>query len=197
MTLTELRNEVYTLTNRPDLVAETLTAVRSATLKLHQMDYFYKDIYETGIVFTLPLYSQQIEYRTLVPRWRSLKYLRKTDATGYDNGVFFQVLSIPEMVEDDYRLNKKDVCYVAGSIVQILSSTQFQYAILGCYLQPDITEATYNSWIALDHPYAIVFEAAATVFKMIGDTDQYAAYTRLAVEQANDVKISNIQAVGY
>ena len=197
MTLNELIAEVYTITNRPDLVAQTLTAVRSATLKLHQSDYFYKDIFETGVTFTSAEYLQQLEYRTLVPRWRALKYIRKTDSVGYQDGAFLEVLSVPEMVEDAYRINRNDVCYVAGAVVQIRSSTELQYILLGCYLNPDITAAGYNSWIALDHPYAIVFDAASMVFKMIGDTDQFAAYTALAQQQMAELRMSNIQAVGY
>lgn len=195
MTLTELRNEVYTLTNRPDLVAETLSAVRAATLKLHQIDYFYKDIYETGLVFSSPAYTQQLEYRTLIPRYRALKYLRKTDATGSDTLGFFDIIA-PENVLDQYAINRNDVAYVAGQVIQIRSSTEFQYAILGCYLQPDITESGYNSWIAMDHPYAIVFEAAATVFKMIGDTEKFAAHTALSQMEQNNIRISNIQSTG-
>lgn len=195
MTLAELRAEVYTLTNRPDLVAETLAAVRAATLKLHQIDYFYKDLYETGVAFTNAEYQQQLEYRTLIPRYRSLKYLRKTDSSGSDTLGFFDII-VPENVLDGYNLNRDNVAYVAGAVIQIRSSTQFQYAILGCYLQPDITEADYTSWIALDHPYAIVWEAAATVFKMIGDTDQFAAYSALSQIEQNNIKISNIESTG-
>ena len=79
MTLTELQAEVYTLTNRPDLTAQTLAAVRSATLKLHQLDYFYKDLFETSLVFSSSEFIQQLEFRSLVPRWRALKYIRKLD----------------------------------------------------------------------------------------------------------------------
>ena len=197
MTLTELQAEVYTLTNRPDLVAETLTAVRSATLSLHQSDYYYKDLIETGVVFTAPAFKQQLDYRVLIPNWRALKYIRKTDVSGDDEGVFLKVISVPELVEDEYGINQKDVCYVAGQVVQILSSTSFQYAIVGCYVNPNITVAGYNSWIAIDHPYAIVFDAAAKVFKMIGDTEQFAAYTGIAALQRQEVMITNIQAVGY
>lgn len=197
MTLTELQQEVYTLTNRPDLVAETLSAVRAATLKLHQQDYYYKDLFETGIAFSAPAYTQQLEYRTIIPRYRSLKYIRKSDVSGDGEDKFLEVLAIPEMVEDSYQINRKDVCYVAGQVIQILSSTELQYIILGCYLQPNITEAGYESWIALDHPYAIVFEAAASVFKMVGDTEKFAAHTALAQMEANNIKISNIVSTGY
>lgn len=196
MTLAELIQEVYTLTNRPGLVAETLTAVRSATLKLHQLDYFYKDIFETGVSFTAAAYVQQIEYRTLIPKWRALKYLRKTDSTGTEQGQIYNIIT-PEQVLDSYGTNQENVCYVAGSAIQIRSRDQLQYAMLGCYVNPDITEAGYDSWIALDHPYAIVFEAAAIIFKAIGDTEKFAAYTQLAAMQAAEVKLSNIQSYGY
>jgi hypothetical protein len=196
MTLNELIAEVYTITNRPDLVAQTLTAVRSATLKLHQSDYYYKDLREQGIAFLSAQYLQQLEYRILYPRWRALKYIRKTDSTGQEQGKFFDLIA-PENVLDDYKLNRTDVCYAAGDIIQIRSSTQVQYCIVGRYDNPDITQSGYNSWVALDHPYAIVFEAASTVFKMIGDTDQFAAYTGLAGQQLIELRNSNITAQGY
>lgn len=196
MTLNELIAEVYTITNRPDLVAQTLTAVRSATLKLHQSDYYYKDLRETGVSFTSAEYVQQIDYRTLFPKWRALKYIRKTDAAGTDTGKFFDII-VPENVLDDYRINRNDVAYVAGEVIQMRSSTQVQYTILGRYDNPDITALGYDSWIALDHPYAIVFEAASTVFKMIGDTDQFAAYSGLAGMQLMELRNNNVIAQGY
>ena len=196
MTLTELIAEVYTITNRPDLVGQTLTAVRSATLKLHQSDYYYKDLRETGVSFVSALYVQSLEYRPLCPKWRALKYVRMTDAAGTDTGAFLELV-VPENVLDNYKQNRNDICYVAGEVIQIRSSTQVQYIILGRYDNPDITQSGYDSWIALDHPYAIVFEAASTVFKMIGDTDQFAAYTQLAAMQLVELRNSNIIAAGY
>lgn len=196
MTLNELIAEVYTITNRPDLVAQTLTAIRSATLKLHQSDYYYKDLQETGVSFAFSLYLQQIEYRTLFPNWRALKYIRKTDSVASDTGKLFEIV-LPENVLDDYKLNRNDVCYVAGAVIQIRSSTALQYIITGRYDNPDITVAGYNSWIALDHPYAIVYEAASAVFKMNGDTDQFAAYSQLAGMQLVELRNTNILAQGF
>lgn len=196
MTLTELIAEVYTITNRPDLVAQTLTAVRSATLKLHQSDYYYKDLREQGVSFSSAEYLQQLEYRTLFPKWRALKYIRKSDAAGTDTGRFFEII-LPENVLDDYKLNRSNVAYVAGELIQMRSDTQFQYMIVGRYDNPDITQGGYDSWIALDHPYAIIFEAASTVFKMVGDTDQFAAYTSLAGMQLIELRNTNVQAIGY
>jgi hypothetical protein len=197
MDLTELRNEVYTLTNRPDLVAETLSAVRAATLFCHNFDYFPKDLFETGLDLGTEAYYQTLEYRTVLPRWRALKYVRKSDASGNGEGIFFNVVTLPEMIVDAYGINIPDVCYLAGAGLNFKSSTLFRYVILGAYLHPDITEVSYDSWIATEHPYAIIFRAASSVFKMTGDTSQENSMRLMALEELNNVKISQIQAVGY
>lgn len=195
MTLTELQQEVYSITNRPDLVAETLTAVRQSTLALHQSDFYWKDIYETGISFSASAYNQELEFRTILPRFRALKYLRKSDSTGAA-GAFFDVVQ-PESVLDNYGADRTNVCYAAGASIEIKSSTQFQYALLGCYLHPDITVLGFDSWIANDHPYAIVYEAAEKVFKMIGKTEEFAAFKFLRDEERQRLVISNTVLQGY
>lgn len=163
--LSDLIADVYTITKRPDLVADTALAVRIATLKAHQSDFYPKDLYETGISWDDPDYIQSLAYRTLIPRWRAFKYLRK-----YTSGApagFFRMLT-PEQTLDAYSINKDDICYLAGEQLEIRSSTQDTNMILGCYLNPDTSESGYSSWIALDHPYCIVYEAARAIFKQTG-----------------------------
>ena len=196
MTFTELLEEVYTLTNRPDRIAETKLAVKQATLKAHQIDYFYKDISETAIQFTSAEYLQQLEYRSAVPRWRAVKYLRKYDATESTPGDQLELIT-PDEIFDSYRVQKEDVFYVAGEYLQIKSRTEEQYYLLGCYVNPNITEAAYDSWIASDHPYAIILPAAALVFKTIGYDEEAATYNQLASAEYELLKISNILANGY
>lgn len=195
MTLTELQAEVYTLTGRPDLIAETLLAVRQSTLALHQSDFFWRDLYETGISFTAYSYLQELEYRPIIPRFRALKFLRKSDSSG-TSGAFFTIVQ-PESILDSYGSDRTDVCYAAGESIEIKSSTLFQYALLGCYLNPDITVAGYSSWIALDHPYAIILEACEKVFKMIGKTEEFAAYKFLRDEEKQRLVLTNLQVQGY
>lgn len=193
-TFTELLAEVYTLTIRPDLVAETKSAVKAATLKAHQMDFFYKDLYEVGVQFSTADYIQALEYRTITPRYRALKYIRKTDVEGTP-GAFLSVIT-PALSLDRYGAQREDICYGAGEVIQIKSSTMLQYVLFGCYRNPDITEATYDSWIAIDHPYAIVYEAAAIVFKTIGQDEKSVVFKRLTDEQFQMVKASNIEIEG-
>lgn len=193
-TFTELLSDVYTLTNRPDLVNETKLAVKAATLKAHQSDFYYKDLHETGVSFSSSSYVQGLEYRTILPRFRSLKYIRKTDVNGTP-GKFLDPIA-PALALDVYGIAREDVYYAAGELIQIKSSTELQYILLGCYLNPDVAESTYSSWVAIDHPYYIVYEAAITIFKTIGQDEQAAVYKKLCDEQLSMLKSSNIEIEG-
>lgn len=178
-TLASLMSDVQTITARPDLIAETKLAVKQATLKMHQVDYFPKDLFETGIIWDPVANIQSLAYKTLVPRWRTFKYLRK-----YLDGVpgeFFALLSPAETL-DRYAVQKENICYIAGDQLEIRSNTADATMLISCYLHPDITDDGYSSWIADEHPYAIVFDAAATVFKMIG-FDEQAAYMKQNVTE--------------
>ncbi len=196
-TFTELCNDVYTITSRPDLVAETKLAVKAATLKMHQTDYYYKDLLETGIVFDTLDYTQQLDLLTIFPRFRALKYFRR-----YDNSTtgtpkeFFSVLTPKELV-DSYGNDRTNVAYMAGSVLNIKSRDQIQYALLGIYQNPIIDEYQYNSWIAVENQFAIEYEAARLIFKQIGFDEQSSSFEKLVQEQVSTIRMSNILVEGY
>lgn len=218
-------SNVYTLTNRPDRVAETSAAVQSATLWAHHSDYYYKDLVEVPIQFQNQAYLQQIAL-SFFANFRSLKYIRKyypgtgpnnppsqdqspnnlppLYGTYYDPGAnlpdgrFFKIIT-PDEVLDSYRINKIDVAYIAGQVIQIRSGDYFQFALCGYYAHPNVTptEGIYSSWIANEHPWAIIFRAAAIVFKTIGFDEQNATYQQLCLDEIAQLQASNVQAEGY
>lgn len=194
--------DVYTITNRSDLVAETILAVKSATLQLHRSDFFYKDLFETALQYSSANYLQTIEYRTLFPQYRSLKYLRKFDPTSTDQvtkgvGPFFDII-VPEQVLDSYGSARSDVCYVAGQVIQVKSSTSDTYALIGVYLNPVIaTPETYNSWIADEAHYAIVWAAVSIMYGgILNNTSKKNAADSMVAIEFNETKNSNIVAKG-
>ena len=195
-TFAELVADVKVLTNRPDLDSEIKLAVKAATLKAHHTDYYPKDLFETAIQWSPVAYTQSLEYRSLIPRYRAFKFLRKLDSTGLLPGVFFKVIT-PEESLDAYYVDKENVCYLAGEALEIKSSTEDEFMIFGCYLHPDITESTYNSWIALDHPYCIEYEATSKIFKQIGYDEQATMMNKEVMEQFMLLRNSEILAQGY
>lgn len=190
-TFAELVSDVKIITNRPDLDSETKLAVKAATLKAHQFDFFPKDLYEIGISWATPDYIQSVDYRTLIPRWRAFKYLRK-----YANnmpGKLFTMLT-PEQILDRYGYQKDDICYIAGDMLEIRSSTQDSNMIIACYLNPVLTDNNYTSWVAIDHPFAIVYEAARAIFKQIGFDEQA---QQMKMEVSEQYQILKQEVVGY
>lgn len=198
MNFAQLVAEVYVLTNRPDLVAETESAVRAATLKLHGLDFFYPDIVEVQIAFPTAEYIQQLDYISLFPLWRAVKYLRVLDTSANPpTPSKFITLIQPEFVIDEYHDERLDVMYAAGNYLNIKMSTEEATFLLGYYSWPNITSASYSSWIADRVPWAIINEAASQVFKSIGYDEQYTRFQTLNAEHLVIVKANGIVAQGY
>ena len=195
MTLNELIAEVYDLTGRPDLVAMTLSAIKSATLKAHQTDFYSKDIYEIQFSFMAPGYTFSLDYISIISNYRALKYMRKYDIASATAGKFFTVIT-PEEVLDQFGRELTDVAYVAGRVIEIKSSTEFKTMLLGAYVQPVITTIGYSSWVADLYPYAIIHEAARVVFGSISMHEEKNAQKELVSEWYAELKINALTDVG-
>jgi len=106
--ITDLATLVYELTKRPDLVDETKSAIKAATLKAHMSDYYSKDIYEmyVNLSDTTSKYIWSLDYITLMSNFRSLKYIRKYDSDAGEPSDFIEVLCSRK----SYR-NKIFYCY--------------------------------------------------------------------------------------
>ena len=83
MQLSDMINEVYSITNRPDLVGETLSTIRASTLKMHHTDFYYKDLQQSQLTL------QQADYvgvfdTSLLQRYRAMKFIRKWYPTGFN-----------------------------------------------------------------------------------------------------------------
>jgi len=197
--LQSLIDDTITLTKRPDLLAETKLAVKSATLKVHTTDYMQKDLKDHSIQFNTEEYFQEFEPKLLIPTWRALKYIRKVvldSSSGNYIGANFLSIVTPESILDDYSVEKPDVAYGAGTVIKLKLSTKERRFLVGCYVYPTLVDESYESWIAREFPYAIIYDAAATVFKGIGFDEQAAQFRSDAALWFTIVKNSNVLVTG-
>lgn len=195
MNFTEILTEIYNITSRPDLVDLTKTAVKAATLKAHQTDFYSKDIYELSLQFTEKKFIHSLDYISKIPNYRALKYMRNYDTVSSEPGKFFTVIT-PEEVLDKYNRELLDICYVAGRVIEIRSSIEFDTILVGCYVLPNVVEAEYSSWIAELYPYVIVHEAARFVFGSIALQAESKFQAQLVSEQYAELKINALTDVG-
>jgi hypothetical protein len=203
MNLTDLVNAVYTETGRPDMVDETLNAVVASTMKMHCRGRYKKDLQEAKIVFDYCSYIQQLDTSAL-PLYRNMYYMRPGQLQDFgSNGVFAQQSGDPllpplwdwnfypavpmfkmidgEDILDIFGCEKTDVMYQAGTSLNIKASCPFKYAQCGWFKYPNIDTsnngANFDSWIAREIPYAIIYDAAATVFTKKGQQDISRTYS--------------------
>ena len=99
MTFDELVADIYLITNRSDLVNETKSAVKAATLKAHKSDFYSKDIFEAGIEFDTPDFRQSLDYITLLSNFRAISYLRRVEDELDDKGTFFEIIAPTEVLD--------------------------------------------------------------------------------------------------
>lgn len=194
-TFADLITQVNELTVRPDLTADTIAAIKTATLWAHSSDFYPKDIFEVPLTFSSPATLQEFEYRTSIPRWRALKYFRLFDFTTDTPGNFFDVLDPTDTV-DSYGIHRTNVCYLAGELLKFRGAEDISGGLLGCYIHPDIAQATYESWIANENMFVVAYKAASTVLRTIGFQDRAKALDAEAREQLLLLSRSNILAIG-
>ena len=179
MQLSELIAEVYTITGRPDLVAETASAVRKATLKMHAIDFFYRDLQEIVVGFPTTDYKQQYDLGANLQDYRAIKYIRQWNATHIGTEKFLERVE-PDVVLDSCGLEGTDIWYVAGNMLNMKCLATFSNVVIGYYKHPNITTNLYSSWIAVEQPFAIIEEAAVNIFQMIGHAEMKTTYERMS-----------------
>jgi len=196
MTFDELVAEVIDITNRKDLTSSIKSAVKAATIKAHQTDFYSKDIFETGVEFTSKEFRQSLDYITLITNFRALKYFRRVEDETDDIGAFIDII-LPEEVLDSYGENRTDIAYVAGRVLEIRASVSFTKALLGCYVNPIVREGAYTSWVAEQHPFFIIHEAARRIYKAIGQMEESNGQAQLVAEELKLLRMTGLSDVGY
>lgn len=196
MTFQEIYDEVILITKRPDLVDQTKQKIRSATIKAHHSDFYYKDLVEVPVQFTNIFFLQSFIPTEVVPQFRMAKYIRLWQGgIEGDVGKFLTPIQIENSL-DLYKNIKTDVFYMAGQLLQIRGACTLDKVLFGCYVNPVVTpEISYSSWVANEQPYAIIYEAARQIFKSISYTEQANEFSGLVGEEYAELKLSYVESV--
>ena len=193
--LNDLVVRLYTeITKRSDLAEMSQGHLKNALLKAHTKDYFVRDLFETNFEFGAAATIYTLNPKSIVPRYRKHKYINIVDPVSFDTTGQLKYLTEPTWL-DGYGYLQDNVYYEVGDAIKIRTSSQPQVFGLGCYLYPDTTLAI-PSWIADEFPNAILYEAARTLFRVIGKPDEAAKMEILVAEAFALVTESGLGIVG-
>jgi hypothetical protein len=109
----------------------------------------------------------------------------------------YEQISINDLF-DSYGNLKQECWYKAGLMYRINAALSATDTLDCIYLQyPELMPAVYFSWIAVEHPEAIVEEAASQVFKAVGKDTEHQRYAQLSMENLMRLKSLHIPALAY
>ncbi len=214
-TIQSIADDVYTITNRPDLVTETTVAIRKAIRKFHGADTFKRDLNSVQLRMADLATTDPNQYRWAIPL-DTFPRFRRFDTVAYPMNRVMPTNQIPaplvdvaqgfgpkrQFVElgannlfDGYGYEKQNYYFITGNTVNVKSGWYIDYLSFTYYQWPTIpqsTSAELDSWIAREYPDAIIEEASGAVFKMIGKDDEYQRFSTLFAENLAIVKATDI-----
>jgi hypothetical protein len=164
----DLLSEVYTATNRPDLVSETSMALRQATRQAHKAGKFWKDLQEVSLQNLLTDTStQELSLPSITTRFRQAAYLRY----GEQEDKYLTPISVDDLLDPE-GVGRTDVYWGFGTNIRIRARSPQSSYVLGYYSYPSVTPSSnYYTWIAEDHSDVLVLGAAVTVLGLIGEQE--------------------------
>lgn len=178
---TSIFDDVVTITNRPELVADITYAIKHATAAVHRYDFFPRDRVESTLTFPESASEVTIDIPTNLPRFRQFCYIRPYDTTTGEgqSGTLLEFID-PTGIFDDYLRERSNVAYIAGSNVNMKLATAATGVIV-CYYQNPITDPDlYDSWIASSYSTVIVAYACMLLFAAVGLAEESQRYAKMA-----------------
>lgn len=174
--------DIYTLTNRPDLDAETAIALRTATTNAHLTANYPRDVTTSQV--QLPNSSNQVAFNmsTLFPNCRGFMDIKPIDSSFnilplWQNQLI-EIVEMGDIYDPVYKNLRTNIAFVSGDQLVVRCPVQnWGYAIQWS-VAPQTQRALYNSWIAQMAPAIILYWAAAIVLATNGAEQKAADYMK-------------------
>ena len=179
-TFAELEALVIEQTRRPEVTSITQSAIRTATLRAHHVDFFKRDL-AIGLLSYTPsssayFYDIANIHSTLL-RLRGLQLLQSVDATTSTPVENLEYRDVDDMYDSngDRRLS---VYNMIGNTLRVYP--QMTTGVMHAYYfqNPVVSSVGYSSWIANDFPDELAMWAAAIVFARTGFAEMAADFQK-------------------
>lgn len=172
-TLESMIEKTIEQTRRPELAAMTESAVKTATLRAHHVDFFPRDKAQHLLTYT-PANSQFYTFpslSTVLTRMRALKSIRGVDAATMVPAEDFEYRELDDLYDLDGDL-KTSTYSLIGDTLQLVPALPTGAAMLYYFQNPPLgaagTAAPYSSWIADAYEDQLALWAAVIIWIRTG-----------------------------
>lgn len=178
--------DVVTLTKRPDLAEEITVAVRTATLSVHMLESFPRDISTELVKLPNAFYTAGFDIQVLFPRFRGLSTIRILDSSfAPAETPAIEIVELGDIYDPIYGSLKNNIAYAAGTSLNVRCAVPAYGCIVEYFQLPMVRRDSYNSWIAQLFPEPIVYKAASIVLGTNGNEEKSKSYDTYCAKVLN------------
>lgn len=192
-TFAEMQAAVIEKTKRPELTDLTSSAIRMATTRAHQVDFFRRDQALGTLNYTVDTSQIFVDianvFNTLT-RLRQFDFVQCIDLTTLQPSENLEFRDFKDFWNGDNEL-RQSVFTLIGSTLRVHPQVQTGRFSVVYYQNPDVATATYSSWIADSHMDELAFWAAGIVWARTGNTEQARIAQTLHVEPFKEMLITS------
>lgn len=162
---TNIVNKVIGITGATNMLAEIIDAVDRATRDAHSSNKWQRDVQYLSVVFGIDDGCPSTERQATLPP----QYTKIIEVLVKQQG---KPNPVPVMRTYSAFLTSKAKAkaVLLGNVLHVTSSEIIHEFVVGCFGKPNTSDDAYNSWIAVDYPNVIIYNAAAQVLSDLGDT---------------------------
>jgi nitrogen regulatory protein PII-like uncharacterized protein len=189
-TFADILDDVYTLTDKPNLVSESKLGVRAATVKLHGLEFWREDRVEEEVAVAVSENQFSLTLATdLSSPCRKINAIKKIDSD-----VYFEEID-PTQVLDGFGHRRQNTYYRVGNVLNFLTDSGDTSVYVIYYKHPVAVETGYSSWIANSYPILVALEAASFVLSTIGDKEAAQKIDAMKGEHLNVLLINHLDPI--
>jgi hypothetical protein len=182
-------NDVITNTNRPHQIAETIKAIKDATLELHHKDFFDLDL---SVVLMRSTAAATTTTEFTVPPAVLIRKVKEISPVLPDGKVGSPLLNkaIGSRFNDLKTLGYSGWYSLIGRKLVICTASPFNLFQLSYYSSPPVVPSVYESWIAKTYPYMVTDFATAKCFHQNGmEAEARMFFARVGNQELQDTHI--------
>jgi len=190
-TFTELYNLTVELTKRPELVAMTKLAVKTATKRAHCTDFFHRDGYATYLDYAVDNTVSWGDIPDIYASIPNLRGLKLVQCVSMSNNSPTEVLEYREAddVYDSGGVLRRSVYTLRGPGLRMYPIQRTGRVEIYGYQLPVTTEAGFQSWIANDYPEEVATWASSIIHHRVGNVEQANLLLRSQVQPFKELLI--------
>lgn len=172
--------DIYTLTNRPDLEAETALALKAATTNAHLTDVYPRDCVTDHVQLPNSAGAVALNISTLFPLMRGISTIRPTDINGLalapNDWNHIEVVELGDIYDPEYGNLRTKIAYISGDSLVVRYPINVNGFIVEWIRAPQTRRELYNSWIAQMAPSVIHYWAGAIILNTNGNEEKARSY---------------------